>query len=168
MKTPPLPLWKAAAREEKLRLARRHVSDEIDHILVGKFRDNALHQRDRRAFAGARLDVVELAKEIIGSASGQTRHVAETLEFRTVADRALNGLAVSTGHGQGLALLDAAGRHVIDKAGVLVAQLGALAVFRNLVDHRRSDIDGLAAFVLEAHAAGADMVLRRFAFDDLD
>src|SRR5258705_6202495 len=168
MKTPPLPLWKAAAREEKLRLARRHVSDEIDHILVGKLRDHALHQRDRRTFAGARLDVVELAQEIIGPAPGQPRHVAEALEFGTVADRALDGLAVAAGRGQGFALLDAAGPHIIDKAGVLIAQLSAFAVFRNLVDHRLSDIDGLAYLILEAHAAGADMVLRRFAFDDLD
>ncbi len=52
---------------------------------------------------------------------------------------------------------------------MLIAKLGACAVFGVFVNHVRRVGDGAAAFIEEPHAAGADMILRRgLAFDDAD
>ena len=92
------PLW----------ITGRHESGQSDHIVLGKFGDDRLHQRHGVAFPRSMLDVVELAEDINRAAAGQSRHIAHALVVRAMTDAALEGFAVSAGCRERLSRLDTA------------------------------------------------------------
>src|SRR6185312_14336690 len=122
-KRPPLPMGKQRPPKQVLRIARRHIGCEIDNVLVGELLHHRLHQGDGIALASPDLDIVELANEVIGAASGKPRHIANALVICAMTDRALDRLPAAARSRERLAFLDAAGRDIVDKAIMLVPEL---------------------------------------------
>ena len=67
------------------RLLRSQIGGDIDTVFRGQMGDFRQHRCGGRTFSEAMLDVVELADDIAGRATGQRRYPAHPLELGTVA-----------------------------------------------------------------------------------
>src|SRR6185369_4065323 len=85
--------------------ARGGVRGDREHLVVRQVGDDRLHQIRPHTLARAALRVEQLADGVARRAAGDTRDWTETLQIRTVADRALRRL-VAAGRDQRFALFD--------------------------------------------------------------
>src|SRR5438046_583356 len=95
------------------------VGNNIDHVLRRQFSDDGFHKVCPFPFATAYLHVIKLADEIAGRTAGDSGNRAESLQVRSVTNGALCRLAGTVGD-KGFPFLDAAWRHVCDKAGMRI------------------------------------------------
>src|SRR5262249_59196831 len=126
-----------------LRLPRPEIRGDRQHVADVELFHHLLHQRRRVADPLAVLHAPQLAHDVVRMQAGYARHVAETLIALSVADPAGQRLAAALGD-QGLALGDAALRHVGDKARAGIAVEHDVLVLGDLDD---AVADRLAAAV---------------------
>src|SRR5439155_6539062 len=100
------------------RRERRYVCGERDYVLDGKIFDRGLHLGTRDSRPRTVLEVIELSGEIRRRAAGDPGNHGDAFQILPVAARALHRLAAAARRRERLALLNAALRHVRDKAGV--------------------------------------------------
>jgi len=76
-----------------------------------------------------------LTDDVTGRAAGDRGHVSEAFEIRAVAGGAGNGFAVGAAGGdEGAASFEAGGRDVGNEWGSVVAEFGAIEIFRSFDD----------------------------------
>src|SRR5712691_3973374 len=121
-----------------LRPQRGEIGRRRQEIIRAEVGDDWSHQRRPSPVPVAMLHVIELPRNIARRAAGNRWRRADSAEIRSVADRAGGDLAPAARDpvlDQGLALLEAARRHIGDEARPRVTQeLGVAHVLGSLDD----------------------------------
>src|SRR5260221_7311039 len=100
---------------------RREVGGDGDDVVLFELRHHVLHQQREGSGAKAVLDVVELARGVVGRTPGDAGDYAHALQVGTVAAHAGERLARAAVFYQGPPTRQAADGHVADEARVRVA-----------------------------------------------
>src|SRR5437867_3336330 len=152
------------------RCARGRVGGDIQHIFRSQFRNDRLHEIRPYSLTRALLHIVKLTHKVAGRTARDSRNRAEPFQVGAMAYAALSRLAAAAVGDKRLTFLDAARRHIRNKARMRITQkLGVLRFFGRLDDTLTNGLfTGLGALQYQEHASRDARLRHRVGLDDPD